>query len=83
MYVFYRESNILVKTFIKCISHDIYSNFLNIYFVPDMNTLTRKIHHKNGTTIPIEIFVSYTNNPWGPSAMLEASQSGGGAEQYR
>ncbi|VVC37099.1 Phospholipase A2 domain,Phospholipase A2, aspartic acid active site,Phospholipase A2, histidine [Cinara cedri] len=48
----------------------------------DINTLTRKIYHKNGTTEPIEIYVSYTNNPWGPSAVLEAEQSGG-KNQYR
>lgn len=52
------------------------------YFFSDINTLARKIHHKNGTTVPIDIYVSYTNNPWGPSAVLETGQSGG-KDQYR
>lgn len=57
---------------------------LFLYFTcpTDMNALTRKIHHKNGSTESIEVYVSYTNNPWGPSAVLE---TGGGSskEQYR
>ncbi|XP_050432743.1 basic phospholipase A2 PA-5 [Adelges cooleyi] len=47
-----------------------------VYTQANLNALTRRIHHKNGTTIPIDVYVSYTNNPWGPSAILEsASQS--------
>lgn len=48
----------------------------------DINALTRKIHHKNGSTESIEVYVSYTNNPWGPSAVLETG-GGGSKEQYR
>ncbi|XP_025419104.1 basic phospholipase A2 pseudexin A chain [Sipha flava] len=54
-----------------------------VYSSQDINALARKIYHKNGTAVPIDIYVSYTNNPWGPSAVLDNGQSSSGKEQYR